>query len=237
MKKKLGLMLCVISCLVLMMGCSLTKENKNLSKSKLIKSAEEFATQWFEYDFEATVEQYADQMGKEQVDSYKEYAKMRKKHGAMKKIVDKDYSTASDTATVALTITTEKSGKLVFTVIYSENGEISDWKAEEYQSIGKTMGRAGLNTVMSMAIVFIVLIFISFLISCFKFIGGTQQKGVPMPAPVPVVPPAPVPEVYAEEENLAGDLELVAVITAAIAAASENECTDGLIVRSIVRRS
>lgn len=237
MKKKLGLMLCVISCLVLMMGCSLTKENKNLSKSKLIKSAEEFATQWFEYDFEATVEQYADQMGKEQVDSYKEYAKMRKKHGAMKKIVDKDYSTASDTATVALTITTEKSGKLVFTVIYSENGEISDWKAEEYQSIGKTMGRAGLNTVMSMAIVFIVLIFISFLISCFKFIGGTQQKGVSMPAPVPVVPPAPVPEVYAEEENLAGDLELVAVITAAIAAASENECTDGLIVRSIVRRS
>ncbi len=237
MKKKLGLMLCVISCLVLMMGCSLTKENKNLSKSKLIKSAEEFATQWFEYDFEATVEQYADQMGKEQVDSYKEYAKMRKKHGAMKRIVDKDYSTASDTATVALTITTEKSGKLVFTVIYSENGEISDWKAEEYQSIGKTMGRAGLNTVMSMAIVFIVLIFISFLISCFKFIGGTQQKGVPMPAPVPVVPPAPVPEVYAEEENLAGDLELVAVITAAIAAASENECTDGLIVRSIVRRS
>lgn len=237
MKKKLGLMLCVISCLVLMMGCSLTKENRNLSKSKLIKSAEEFATQWFEYDFEATVEQYADQMGKEQVDSYKEYAKMRKKHGAMKKIVDKDYSTASDTATVALTITTEKSGKLVFTVIYSENGEISDWKAEEYQSIGKTMGRAGLNTVMSMAIVFIVLIFISFLISCFKFIGGTQQKGVPMPAPVPVVPPAPVPEVYAEEENLAGDLELVAVITAAIAAASENECTDGLIVRSIVRRS
>jgi len=236
MKKKLVLMLCVISCLMLMTGCSLTKENKNLSKSKLTKSAEEFATQWFEYDFQSTVEQYADQMSEEQVDSYKEYAKMQKKHGAMKKVVDKDYSTASDTATVALTITTEKSGKLVFTVTYSEDGEISDWKAEEYQSIGKTMGRAGLNTVMSMAIVFIVLIFISFLISCFKFIGGTQQKEAPKPAPV-VAAPAPVPEALPEEENLTDDLELVAVITAAIAAASENECTDGLIVRSIVRRS
>ena len=38
------------------------------------------------------------------------------------------------------------------------------------------------------------------------------------------------------EENLTDDLELVAVITAAIAAASENESTDGLVVRSIVRR-
>lgn len=236
MKKKLVLMLCVISCLMLMMGCSVTKENKNLDKSKLTKSAEEFAAQWFEYDFITTVEQYADQMGKEQADSYKEYAKMQKKHGAMKKIVDKAYSTASDTATVALTITTEKSGKLVFTVIYSEDGEISDWKVEEYQSIGKTMGRAGLNTVMSMAIVFIVLIFISFLISCFKFIGSAQPKEAPRPAPV-VPAPVPVPEVLPEEENLADDLELVAVITAAIAAASESECTDGLIVRSIVRRS
>ncbi len=235
MKKKLVLMLCVISCLMLMMGCSLTRENKSLDKSKLTKSAEEFAAQWFEYDFKTTVEQYADQMSKEQADSYKEYAKMQKKHGAMKKVVDKSFSTASDTATVTLTLTTEKSGKLVFTVIFSEIGEISDWKAEEYQSIGKTMGRAGLNTIMSMAIVFAVLIFISFIISCFKFIGNAQPKEAPK-AVASVAAPAPVPEVV-PEEDLTDDLELVAVITAAIAAASENECTDGLIVRSIVRRS
>ena len=55
MKKKLVLMLCVISCLMLMMGCSLTRENKSLDKSKLTKSAEEFAAQWFEYDFKTTV--------------------------------------------------------------------------------------------------------------------------------------------------------------------------------------
>lgn len=119
-------------------------------------------------------------------------------------------------------------------MIFSETYEISDWKAEEYQSIGKTMG-SQLNTIMSMAIVFAVLIFISFIISCFKFIGNAQPKEAPK-AVASVAAPAPVPEVV-PEEDLTDDLELVAVITAAIAAASENECTDGLIVRSIVRRS
>lgn len=85
MKKKLVLMLCVISCLMLMMGCSLTKENKSLDKSKLTKSAEEFAAQWFEYDFKTTVEQYADQMSKEQADSYK-VCKDAEKTWSMKKL-------------------------------------------------------------------------------------------------------------------------------------------------------
>ena len=49
----------------------------------------------------------------------------------------------------------------------------------------------------------------------------------------PVVETAPV---AVEEENLVDDLELVAVITAAIAAASETESADGLVIRSIIRR-
>ena len=45
-------------------------------------------------------------------------------------------------------------------------------------------------------------------------------------------------ESVAESENLVDDLELVAVITAAIAASSDAVSTDGLVVRSIrkVRR-
>lgn len=233
MKKKLVLMLCVISCLMLVTGCSLTRENKNLNEKKLSENAEEFVTQWFSYDFAATVEQYESQMSSDQVKSYKDYTKMQKKHGEMKEIVDSGYSLASDTASVTKTVTTEKSGKLVFTVTYDKNGEISDWKVEEYQSIGDIMGRAGLNTIMSMAIVFFVLIFISLLISCFKFIGAIQNKQAKQEETV--VAEAPVVPVV--EEDLTDDLELVAVITAAIAAASENESTDGLVVRSIVRRS
>lgn len=231
MKKRIVCMLCVISCLILMVGCSLTRENKKLSESKLTKNAKEFVSQWFSYDFDATVEQYASQMESEQVAEYKNYAKMQKKHGALKKIEKTEYSLASDTASVAITVSTEKSNKLTFTVNYDKNGEVSDWKAEEYKSVGQIMGKAGLNTVMCMAIVFLVLIFIALLISCFKFIGKVQDGSK---KPEPVVEAAPAPVV---EENLTDDLELVAVITAAIVAASETESADGLVVRSIVRRS
>lgn len=63
---------------------------------------------------------------------------------------------------------------------------------------------------------------------------------VPVPAPVPapvVSEPVPDPEpAFCEEENLADDMELVAVITAAISAAA---CVpaEGLVVRSIRRKS
>ena len=229
MKKRIALLLCMISCLALLAGCSLTKVNKNLNESDLTKNAETFVSQWFGYDFASTVKQYESQMTEDEVTSYKEYTKMQKKHGAFKKIEDTEYSAASDSASVKETVSTEKGSKLVFTVTYDEKGEISDWKVEEYKTIGETMGKAGLNTVMSMAIVFAVLIFISLIISCFKFIGKAQKKEE---KPVEtVVAAAPV-----VEANLPDDLELVAVITAAIAAASENESTDGLVVRSIVRR-
>ena len=88
---------------------------------------------------------------------------------------------------------------------------------------------------MSMGIVFIVLIFIALIIAQFKHLGNIFNKPKEIPATVlEPVPAAPV--VIEEEEDLTDDLELVAVITAAIAAASENECTDGLIIRSIIRK-
>lgn len=232
MKKKLALLLCVISCLMLVTGCSLTRENKNLSETKLSKSADEFVSQWFSYDFQTTIDQYEDQMTSDQVKSYKSYIKMQKKHGDMVKVVKTQYSTASDTATIVKTVKTEKAGELDITVTYDKDGEISDWKAEEHQTVSEIMGRAALNTVMSMAIVFLVLIFISVLISCFKFISKAQSN-----TEVKTETAAPAPAAPVAEENPADDLELVAVITAAIAAAGESECTDGFVVRSIVRRS
>lgn len=99
---------------------------------------------------------------------------------------------------------------------------------------GENMVRAGLNTLMGMGTVFVVLILISLLIGCFTFINKWEtgrKKDTPAPTPVVAAPAAPV----AATENLTDDLELVAVITAAIAAASGNTTTDGLVVRSIRR--
>lgn len=56
------------------------------------------------------------------------------------------------------------------------------------------------------------------------------------PAPVPVEKEVPAEEILPEEPNLAADLELVAVITAAISAA-QNVPIEGLVVRSIRRRT
>lgn len=98
---------------------------------------------------------------------------------------------------------------------------------------------AGINTVICLAVVFAVLIFISFLISLFKYIPKLEaalskkdkKTGLAENAVVNTVSQIEVKE---EEEELSDDLELVAVITAAIAA-SAGTSTDGFVVRSIRR--
>lgn len=106
---------------------------------------------------------------------------------------------------------------------------------EPEYTLGENMSKAFMNMIMGMGTVFIVLIFISWLISCFKYIRRFEDKmKKPEPkAPLKTKPAAPAPAVSAAE-NLTDDMELVAVITAAIAA-SEGTPADGLVVRSIRR--
>lgn len=105
---------------------------------------------------------------------------------------------------------------------------------EVQYSTGELIGQAGMNTIMGIGTVFGVLLFLTILIGCFKFIGnavdGTNKKTAQKAAPAPV---AASPVV---EENLVDDGELVAVIAAAIAA-SENTSTDSFVVRSIRRKN
>ena len=99
------------------------------------------------------------------------------------------------------------------------------------------MKLAGLNTIMSIAIVFASLIFISLIIALFgsipKLLGGEKSAKKAAPAPAPVAP-APVEETV----DVTDDLQLVAVITAAIMASMGEEApADGLVVRSIKKRN
>ena len=100
------------------------------------------------------------------------------------------------------------------------------------ESLGDLMVRAALNTLIGMGTVFVVLILISLIISCFGIIPKLQEKFAKK-AEAPVAAPAPV-AVVEEEEELADDMELVAVIAAAIAA-YEGTSADGFQVRSIKR--
>ena len=102
-------------------------------------------------------------------------------------------------------------------------------------SLGEILTKAGLNTLLGMGTVFAVLIFLAFVISLLKYIPAVLDKLTKKDkAPVQESKPAPVVEVAPVVEET-DDLELIAVITAAIAA-QEGTSTDGFVVRSIRRR-
>lgn len=107
---------------------------------------------------------------------------------------------------------------------------ISDDKST---SMGEKMSTAAMNMVMGMGTVFIVLIFLSLVISLFAVIPVIQKKFEDKKKGDDTEAKEELP-VIEEEEELTDDLELVAVIMAAIAA-SENGSTDGFVVRSIKR--
>lgn len=118
-------------------------------------------------------------------------------------------------------------------------GGIAGWWA----SIEDAMAEAGVNTIIGITVVFLALLFISFIISLFKYINKFEQMLAnkkagknQAPAPAPAATPAPVAAPVAETD----DLELIAVITAAIHAYEEaqgNTVTGDLVVRSIKKRN
>lgn len=116
------------------------------------------------------------------------------------------------------------------------------------KSMGELMKEAGMNTIMGMGVVFLALIFISFVISLFKYLPGSgakelkkkeaEKKVAAEKTADKVVAPVTTTEA---SENLMDNKELVAVITAAVMAASGSTpaitSSDTLIVRSIKRVS
>ena len=137
------------------------------------------------------------------------------------------YEEVEDTTDVEVTFTfTLQSTSMVLSNI--------EWEVEYPMST--LLQRAGLNTVMGLAVVFVALAFLTFVIGKLHlisdFVEGKEKKEE---KPAPQIQTAPVPEVQEtvpEEEDLTDDLELVAVIAAAIAA-SENKSPEGFVVRSI----
>jgi len=115
--------------------------------------------------------------------------------------------------------------------------QLTSLSANAVFGVGELMVSAAQNTVIGMGTVFAVLILISLVISGFKYIPNIQaafsrKKEEPKE---PVKETAPVPAASVQEEELSDDLELVAVIAAAIAVSQGASTTDGFVVRSIRR--
>ena len=105
-------------------------------------------------------------------------------------------------------------------------------------TFAEKMEKAALNTLLGMGTVFVVLILISLIISCFGIIPKIQNM-FNKKAKEEEIKAEAIDNTIAqivEKEELADDLELVAVIAAAIAASEGAASTDGFVVRSIKRR-
>ena len=137
-----------------------------------------------------------------------------------------------DQYTVTVPVKFEKTNAN-FVYVFESTGTPVSMSVDVQYGLGKTLQRAGLNTLMGVGTVFVMLVLLSLLISLFRFIPNTEAKKAAeakaaKEAQAAVIAAAPVQA----EENLADDGELVAVIAAAIAAA-EGTTTDGFVVRSI----
>lgn len=120
------------------------------------------------------------------------------------------------------------------TFVYDKDMNVEDINLDKVYTLGETMTKAAMNTAMGMGTVFVMLIIISLIISCFTLVNKAQKKAEDKKAanaPAPAVSVA-APVVEAPQTD---DLELVAVIAAAIAAATGSS-TDDFVVRSIKRR-
>lgn len=106
----------------------------------------------------------------------------------------------------------------------------------EESTLGDLMTKAALNTLIGMGTVFIVLVLISFIISLFGLIPKMQAKMAEGKKNKEEAKEESIDNTIAqivEKEDVSDDLELVAVIAAAIAASEGAASTDGFVVRSI----
>ncbi len=117
-------------------------------------------------------------------------------------------------------------------VLDEETGDYVSIATNVTYSLGEKMEKAALNTLLGMGTVFVVLILISLIISCFALIPKLFAPKKKEEAKEEKIENNVVAQIM-EKEELSDDLELVAVISAAIAAYEGSGSTDGFVVRSI----
>lgn len=146
---------------------------------------------------------------------------------------DYEFEASSTGVTVTAPATfSDRSADLEF--VFDENMTLESFTVNAHYGMSEILEKAGLNTLLGMGTVFVMLIFMSFIISLIKYVpallnGTSKKKKEEAPKAAPAVAAA------VEEAEEMDDTELVAVIAAAIAAA-EGTTTDGFVVRSIKRR-
>lgn len=251
MKKRLLSILSLFACLCVVFTLASTSVSY-ASADQYEYSAESFEAymdQWIQLwlagdmdAIEANNEQYASYGLPVTYDiDEEEYESEVERAGEFKEYGEPVFTQDGDVITVAKAAVCEKR-TVNFTFSWNLTTQGITWTSDVESTPGETFIKACLNTVMGMGTVFVVLIFISFIISLFILLSKSRKKKAP--AKESAAETVPVTEIAASDAaaSAASDDELVAVIAAAVAAyeaeAGEGYDTpaDGLFVRSIRRR-
>lgn len=239
--KRVLLVLCMVTCLFSLSACGKKAEEQPVQDAEKVAYLEQIGTALMQQIVEVGDDQYEELLSQVEksgdvvlASGLESFQNVKGDLGAMVSIGSTTVEELEDGYQVCVDVVFEQRN-VAFTMSVDE--ELSTYTSLSFSPVYTTsenMVRAGMNTLMGMGTVFLVLIFISLIIGCFRYINIWETKQKNKQAQLVSVPSTPEPAAIVEEENLTDDLELVAVITAAIAA-SADESTDGFVVRSIKR--
>lgn len=244
-KRNLFAIIAMVLCMGIFAGCAKQEEEPQDAQmlSEIAEASGGILEQLAAFDDEmlkGMIEQYEDSGESAMAGAMESWLTTKEELGSFVKVESSSTEFKDKQYVCSVNASFEKRA-LDATIVFTKQGMLVNMEFAPVYTLRENMGRAAIHTLIGMGTVFIVLIFISLIIGCFKYINQWEKSkavkalaAVPAPA-APAPAPAPAPA-YEAEEELADDLELVAVITAAIAA-SENTSADGLVVRSIRRKS
>ena len=248
MKKKISLLLCALIMALSLAGCSDKNETANYD-AETMESLAEFIISNFSQMADEDMQSFKDLSdfqldytlmssglsidGDDFIAMMDSWQAAEEECGAYVSHGDYEIEVKSDGYMVS-TLAEYEDRKATIQFSFNEEEVLEAMDVSAKFSMGEILTKAGLNTLLGMGTVFAVLIFLAFVISLMKYIPAILDKlSRKDKAPTQETKPVVVETAPVSEET--DDLELIAVITAAIAA-QEGTSTDGFVVRSIRRR-
>ena len=234
--KSLLAMVCVLALTLAMSVCAFAADTVTEDEAANYKSAAETLISQIAGFSDEEIENYLAQDDAFTTATMESWKSVKDELGAYSSIVSQDVEKDGDVVTISTVAQFEKAKADVVLMLDLGQQMYTSMTYSVQYSLAANMQRAGMNTLMGIGIVFLMLLFLSFVIGLFKYIEKFQNVGKKKAAEeAPKAEEAPAPAIAqseASDEDFADDLELVAVISAAIAA-YENTSGDSFVVRSI----
>lgn len=229
-------MICVLALTLTMSVCAFAADTVTEDEVANYKSAAETLISQIAGFSDEEIETYLAQNDAFTTATMESWKGVKDELGAYSSIVSQDVEKDGDVVTISTVAQFEKAKADVVLMLDLGQQMYTSMTYSVQYSLAANMQRAGMNTLMGIGIVFLMLVFLSFVIGLFKYIEKFQNVGKKKAAEeAPKAEEAPAPAIAqseAADEDFADDLELVAVISAAIAA-YENTSGDSFVVRSI----